>query len=105
MTAQTTLAEAIQNYCEANEVSNDYKKTIFVNCAHSLNEIIIDAKEKQSRDCIEIPQSSLLRNHIPWNAVMRLGTVERLAVVLIETEGVEPLEAVDRCCYLVPPID
>jgi hypothetical protein len=99
---KTTLADAITNYIESHEVANDYKKTIFVSCANRLNQIIVEAKEKQAHDCIEIPKSSLLRNHIPWYAVMLLGVVERLAVVLIEDEDMEPLAAVERACYLCP---
>jgi hypothetical protein len=103
-TTKTTLADAIANYVESHDVSNEYKRSIFANCAHILEQTLVEAKEKQDRDFIQVPKSSILRNHTPFDAVMRLGVIEMVAVVLIEDEGMEPLEAVERACVLCPPI-
>jgi hypothetical protein len=103
-TTKTTLADAITNYIESHEVSKEYKRSIFANCAHLLEQTLVEAKEKQDRDFIQVPKSSLLRNHIPFDVVMRLGVIEMVAVVLIGEEGMEPLEAVERACVLCPPI-
>jgi hypothetical protein len=95
---QATLAEAIQGYCESHDVSDEYKRYIFSECAEHLMKILLVAKAEQALEFDKIPESSLLRTHIPVAALEELELAEEKATRLIENMDTEPLEAVRVAC-------
>jgi hypothetical protein len=98
--ARRTLTDVIKNYIESHEVSDNYKKFIFSNCSDHLNKIILGAKAKQAKEFYQVPESSLLRNHIPVAALRELELTEEMASRLIEERDMEPLEAVKQACVV-----
>lgn len=98
--ARRNLTDAIKDYIENHEVSENYRKNIFSNCSNHLNKIILGAKAKQAKEFYQIPESSLLRNHIPVEALRELELTEEMASRLIDEREVEPLEAVKQACVL-----
>jgi glycosyltransferase involved in cell wall biosynthesis len=98
--ARRSLTDVIKAYIESHEVSDNYKKFIFSNCSDHLNKIILGAKAKQARDFYQIPESSLLRNHVPVAALRELELTEEMAARLIEERDMEPLEAVKQACVV-----
>jgi hypothetical protein len=98
--ARRSLTDVIRDYMESHDVSDNYKRFIFANCSDHLNKIILGAKAKQARDFYQIPESSLLRNHIPVAALRELELTEEMAARLIEEREMEPLEAVKQACVV-----
>lgn len=98
--ARRSLTDVIQNYIKSHELSDNYKRFIFSNCSDHLNKIILGAKAKQAREFYQIPESSLLRNHIPVAAIRELELAEEMSARLIEERDMEPLEAVKQACVV-----
>jgi hypothetical protein len=98
--ARRTLTDVVKNYIESHDVSDNYKKFIFSNCSDHLNKIILGAKAKQAKEFYQVPESSLLRNHIPVAALRELELTEEMAARLIEERDMEPLEAVKQACVV-----
>jgi hypothetical protein len=98
--ARRSLTDVIKAYVESRDVSDNYKKFIFSNCSDHLNKIILGAKAKQAKEFYHIPESSLLRNHIPVDALRELELTEEMAARLIEERDMEPLEAVKQACVV-----
>jgi hypothetical protein len=98
--ARRSLTDVIKAYVESRDVSDNYKKFIFSNCSDHLNKIILGAKAKQAKEFYHIPESSLLRNHIPVDALRELELTEEMAARLIEERDTEPLEAVKQACVV-----
>jgi hypothetical protein len=98
--ARRSLTDVIKDYMDSHELSDSYKRFIFSNCSDHLNKIILGAKAKQAREFYQIPESSLLRNHIPVAALRELELTEEMAARLIEERDMEPLEAVKQACVV-----
>jgi hypothetical protein len=98
--ARRSLTDVIRDYMESHNVSDNYKRFIFANCSDHLNKIILGAKAKQAREFYQIPESSLLRNHIPVDALRELELTEEMAARLIEERDMEPFEAVKQACLV-----
>jgi hypothetical protein len=98
--ARRSLTDAIQDYTESHEVSDNYKRWIISNCSDHLNKIILGAKAKQAKKFYQLPENSLLRNHIPVDALRELELAEEMASRLIEERDMEPLEAVKQACVV-----
>jgi hypothetical protein len=93
------LTDSVADYLEANPgLSDDYRKYVCSKCAEELNKIILSAKAKQAEEFHQLPEDSLLRNHIPVAALNELELVEDLASRIIDEKGMEPLEAVKYAC-------
>jgi hypothetical protein len=93
--ARRTLTDAIQDYLERHpELSDNYQKFIYSNCSDHLNKIILGVKAKQAKEFYQISKTSLLREHIPVEALDELERVEDLAGRHIDERDLEPLEAV-----------
>jgi len=90
------LTDSIGSYIERHEVSENYIKFVYSNCSNHLNRIILGAKAKQAKEFYQVPKHSLLRNHIPVEALRELEWTEALASRLIDERDVEPLEAVKK---------
>lgn len=98
--ARRALTDVIKDYMDSHELSDNYKRWIFTLCSDHLNKIILGAKAKQAREFYQIPESSLLRNHIPVAALRELELTEEMAARLIEERDIEPLEAVKQACVV-----
>jgi hypothetical protein len=98
--ARRALTDVIKDYMDSHELSDNYKRWIFTLCSDHLNKIILGAKAKQAREFYQIPESSLLRNHIPVAALRELELTEEMAARLIEERDMEPLEAVKQACVV-----
>lgn len=96
--ARRSLTDAIKTYCDSRGVSDNYKRWVFTHCSDHLNKIILGAKAKQAKDFYQVPEKSLLRNHIPVAALRELELTEEMAARLIEERDMEPLEAVKHAC-------
>ena len=95
--ARRTLTDAIKDYIESHpELSDNYKRFIWSLCSDHLNKIILGAKAKQAKEFYQVPKHSLLRNHIPEEALRELELTEELAARLIDEKDMEPLEAVKQ---------
>jgi hypothetical protein len=94
------LTDSIRDYTIKHESSETYTKFIYSNCSEHLNKIILGAKAKQAKEFYELPQHSLLRNHIPVKALIELELVEGFASRLIDERDIEPLEAVKQACVM-----
>jgi hypothetical protein len=94
------LTDAIKDYLDRHELSDNYKKFVYSNCSDCLNKIIFGAKAKQAKEFYSVPEHSLLRNHIPVAALRELELTEEMAKRLIDERDLEPLEAVKQASVL-----
>lgn len=98
--ARRFLTDAIKDYLDRHELSENYKKFVYSNCSDCLNKIILGAKAKQAKEFYSVPEHSLLRNHIPVAALRELELTEEMAKRLIDERDLEPLEAVKQASVL-----
>lgn len=96
--ARRNLTDCIKDYIDSHEVSDNYKKFVYSNCSDYLNKIILGCKAKQAKEFYQLPENSLLRDHIPAAALTELEVAERVAGRAIDDRDMEPLEAVKYAC-------
>jgi len=93
--ARRTLTDSIRDYLERHpEVSDNYRKFIYINCSEYLNKIVLGCRSNQAKEYYDVPKHSLLRNHLTRAALRELEGTERLASRHIDNRDLEPLEAV-----------
>lgn len=93
-----TLTDAIKDYMDTHDVTENYRRFIYANCSDYLNLVVLGVTAKRAKEHYKITESALLRNKLPAAALKELSFTEELASRLIDDRKLEPLEAVKQAC-------
>jgi len=94
------LTDAVQLYCETEEVSEGYKAHIYGNVSDAVNKGVFGKTSKQL--CVERNvKKANLRNSHSAKELKSVSNIENLAMKLIDNKGYEPMEAVKMAVDLM----
>lgn len=97
-----TLTDSIKEYIARHpELSDNYPKFVYSNCSDHLNLVVLGAKSKQVKAELDLKQTGLLRDVIPFASLRELEAIENVAGRLIDAEDLEPLEAVKKAISIM----
>ncbi len=91
-----SLTDSIKDYILANGCSGDYVKWIYSNVSKCLNDRVYDASTKEIRLALDLKPSASIRDFVPKKALAQIAFTERMAMVLIDEDGFEPLDAMKQ---------
>lgn len=90
-----TMTNVVRDYVKARseELSDNYKQYIYNNCSDRTYRLIFGRSAKQLKEdwkCIDV------RAEMTAEELMIVGSIERLAMALIEEQGIEPQAAISE---------
>ena len=77
----------------ANELSDTYKKFIYVNVSNMLNKAMFGMTSKEIKERYQIPKEASIRDSFPASTLKEIDTIEKSVANLINNKDIEPQEA------------
>ena len=100
MAVRRNWTDAVQLYCDTEEVSDGYKAFIYINISNAVNKGVFGKTSKQL--CVERNvKKADLRNSHSEEELKSIADIENLAMKLIDNKDYEPLTAVKMAVDLM----
>lgn len=84
--------DCIDQYCKTNEVSDNYKKWVYIHVSDYLNKALFGKTSKEIRDHYDIGDRSP-RDYFPAETLKIVDTIEKATALRVSQTGSEPKQA------------
>lgn len=97
-----TLTDAISDWLDNpdNRASLNMRKFLYSNTSDKLNKEVLSMSSSKAKKELNLEANKLLRDFIPSAALKEIEYIESIAVRYIDTDNINPLEAVKLACVV-----
>jgi hypothetical protein len=78
------LTDAIRDYIDNTDVSDNYRKFVYSNCSDIVNKFVLGCSAKTARTVLNLNDTVLLRDHLPPSALRQITRIEELTQILVD---------------------
>ena len=93
--------DCIDAYIKNNEVSDNYRRWIYVNVSDMVNKSILGSTAKQYRESLGLPEGVSTRDYLTTEQLKRIDTIEKAAGMRVERDGLCPKQALKDVISLI----
>ncbi len=93
--------DSIAEYLKTHEVSDNYKRWIFVTVSDTVNLALFGMKAKQVRDCYNLRDGDSIREVLPAKTLKLIDTIENAAATRVTQTDSEPKQAIKDVIHLL----
>jgi hypothetical protein len=93
--------DVIDQYLRTHEVSDNYKRFIYVNVSDAVNKAILGTTAKKYRDMNDIPEDASLRDYLNTDQLKQIDTIEKAAGMRVLKNDLCPKQALKDVIGLI----
>jgi hypothetical protein len=93
--------DTIDSYCKTHEVSDNYRKFIYINVSDIVNKALFGLTSKQLREYYDLPNNRSVRDMLPSDTLKDVDMLEKAAARRVENTGSCPKQALKDMIALI----
>jgi hypothetical protein len=93
--------DCIDAYCRSNEVSDNYKKWVYIQVSDMVNKSILGMTAKAYRESLGLPEGISTRDYLDTEQLKQIDTIEKAAGMRVKRDGLCPKQALKDIISLI----